>query len=110
MSIQFKTLTIAAGDTESGVMELKQGTTCVGIQLPALGTTITYIKVSNNGSVTLPTYQRLWKKDGSAVLSVASGTGAVAWTVKLIRPWRWMKIEVGTSQASDRVFKVSANE
>ena len=110
MAIQYKELTIAAGDTESGVMELKQGTSCVGIQIPALGTTILYIKVSNNGSASSPTYQRLWKKDGSAVLSVASGTGAVAWTVKLVRPWRWMKIEVGTAQGVDRVFKVSANE
>jgi hypothetical protein len=107
MAIQQATLTIAQNGNTSGAMELKGGVSNIGIQIPLIDTAVVTVLVSNDNS----TYQTLSQEDDATTLYVASGTGQLAWTVKAVRPWRWLKIKTSANQTTRAVnFIVSANE
>ncbi|MDI6788799.1 MAG: hypothetical protein QME51_10550 [Planctomycetota bacterium] len=98
------TTTIAISGTLSGVLEVKPNTG-FAIMVPTIDTAICYLQGSLDGV----TYARVQKGDGSADLSLASGTGGKLWIIDMRLAVPYLKIETSAAQTAVRTFRVSGS-
>lgn len=91
-----RVLTIASAGTVSTAADISSGTGHIGIRVPTIDTAILYLTASEDKN---GTFVRVQKPDGSADLSLASGTGGVYWVIDLFIPARFIKIVASAAQA-----------
>lgn len=98
-----------AGDGRNdGIMRLN-GRSWIAIIVPTIITGTVSISVSNDPDASVPLWYTLQKADGSAALTLASGTGAVAWALDFPIPFRALKLVCGATQTTTaRTFIVTA--